>query len=65
MFINSLEKVIPWMFALDHTNYSHWLPIYLKSLRELHRIHSAIFEEFQKRVFYSEQNQSIVFMHIR
>ena len=23
VFINSLEKVLPWMFALDHTNYGH------------------------------------------
>ena len=51
MFINSLEKVVPWMFALDHTNYSRWLPIYLKSLRELHLVHSTVFEEFRKGFF--------------
>ena len=44
MFISSLEKVIPWMFALDHTNYSRWLPIYFKSLKELHLIHPRVFE---------------------
>ena len=39
------------MFVLDHTNYSRWLPIYLKSLKELHLIHLTIFEEFQKGFF--------------
>ena len=51
MFINSLEKVIPWMFALGRTNHYHWLPIYLKSLKELHLVHSSVFEEFQKGSF--------------
>ena len=51
MFINSVEKVIPWMFALDHTHYSRWLPIYLKSLKELHLVHPTVFEEFEKGFF--------------
>ena len=34
MLIDSLEKVIPWMFALDNTSYSLWLTIYLKPLKE-------------------------------
>ena len=48
MFINSLEKVIAWMFALDHTNYSLWLPFNLNSFMELHLIHPTVFEGFQK-----------------
>ena len=39
------------MFALDHTNYRHWLPICLESHKELHLIHPTVFEEFQKRFF--------------
>ena len=39
------------MFALDHTNYSRWLPIYLKSFKELHLVHSTVFEEFQNGFF--------------
>ena len=51
MFINSLEKVIPWMFALDNTNYSRWLPVYLKSIMELHLIPPTVFEGFLKGFF--------------
>ena len=51
MFKNYLENVIPWTFALNHTNYSRWLPIYLKSPKELHLIHPTVFEEFQKGFF--------------
>ena len=36
------------MFALVHTNYSRWLPIYLKLLKELYLIYRTVFEEFQK-----------------
>ena len=34
MLIDSLEKVIPWMFPLDNTSDSLWLTIYLKPLKE-------------------------------
>ena len=51
MFINSLEKFIPLMLALDHTNYGRWLPNYSKSLKELHLIHTTVFEESQNRFF--------------
>ena len=27
LYVKSLAKIIPWMFALDHTHYSRWLPV--------------------------------------
>ena len=29
LHIESLKKLAPWMFALDHINYARWLPIYV------------------------------------
>ena len=65
MFINSLEKVIPWMFALVHTNYSRWLPNYSKSLKELHLIYITVFEESQKGSFTVNKTNRLFFMHMR
>ena len=32
-FIGFLEKIVPWMFAMDHTNYARWLPIFIHDLK--------------------------------
>ena len=39
------------MISFNQANYSCWLPIYLKSLKELHLFHPTVFQEFQKRFF--------------
>ena len=51
VFKNSLEKVTLWVISFNQANYSCWLPIYLKSLKELHLFHPTVFQEFQKRFF--------------
>ena len=29
LYIDTLSKMVPWFFSLDHTNYARWLPIHL------------------------------------
>ena len=29
LYIESLVKITPWMFALDHIHYSRWLPVHI------------------------------------
>ena len=32
LYIESLKKLAPWMFALDHINYAHWFSIHLRDI---------------------------------
>ncbi|CAG9817114.1 unnamed protein product [Phaedon cochleariae] len=48
-----LVDICPWMFALDHTNYARWLPVFVKTLQELEIHHHSINEEFMKGKFVS------------
>ena len=32
LYVEALGKLTPWMFALDLTNYSRWLPIHIRDL---------------------------------
>jgi len=34
-YIESLTKIVPWLFALDHTHYSRWLPVHLRDIVSL------------------------------
>ena len=45
-FISCLEKIAPWMFAMDHTNYARWLPIFIHDLKSLQSNHPGVYKEF-------------------
>ena len=35
LFISSMKKAVPLSFALDHTHYSRWLPVFIQDLEML------------------------------
>ena len=35
LFVESLETLVPWFFALDHVNYARWIPIHLRDMKAL------------------------------
>jgi len=41
-----LIKVTAWMFALDHTHYSRWLPVHIRDMSLLSESHPVILAEF-------------------
>ena len=50
LFVKSLESMLPWMFALDHTHYSRWLPVFLEDLKKLDK-NEAIYQNFLQGFF--------------
>ena len=51
IFVNALDEIAPWMFALDHTHYARWFPISIQDLKMLEIKHPDVFCEFQKGRF--------------
>ena len=51
LYIEVLDEMAPWFFALDHTNYARWLPIHIRDMANLHRMHPDVTTEFQKGHF--------------
>ena len=49
--INTLMKIAPWMFALDHRNYARWLHVHINEMSQLQQNHPGIYEEFLKGKF--------------
>ena len=65
MFIGCLEKIAPWMFAMDHTNYARWLPIFIHDLKSLQSDHPGVYKEFcQEKVSISKSGESFSSMRI-
>ena len=44
LYVETLEKLVPWMFVLDHNNYARWLPIHIRNMATLEKQHPGIFE---------------------
>ena len=40
LYIQCLEKLLPYFFALDHTNYSRWIPVHAQDMKSLPEIFS-------------------------
>ncbi|WAR11602.1 hypothetical protein MAR_025782, partial [Mya arenaria] len=45
LYIESLKSLLPWFFALDHTNYARWLPVHVRDLEELQSSTQTAFAE--------------------
>ena len=31
LYVDSITKLVPWCFILDHTNDAHWLPVHINT----------------------------------
>lgn len=54
--IDTLELIMPWLFALDHHNYAKCLPVYLRDMCTLEEIHPDVHTEFLKGNFVGQKS---------
>ena len=57
LYIESLKKLVPWCFALDHINYARWIPVHLIDMISLEKSHPNIYAEFVKGKFVVKKTQ--------
>ena len=43
--------MLPWLFALNHTNYAHWIPVHLRDMCLLPQISPDVATEFEQGSF--------------
>jgi len=51
LYIQSLTKLVHWLFALDHFNYARWIPVHLRDMLALLQQHPLVYNEFMKGHF--------------
>ena len=52
LYIEALEALVPWFFALDHHNYTRWVPVHI---RDMKTIPSSIREQLHNNSGSSER----------
>ena len=51
LYIDTLGRLMPWFFTLDHVYYARWLPVHIRDLLALQQSHPYVHREFMKRKF--------------
>ena len=51
LYIDTLHKMLPWFFALNHTNYACWLPVHLRDTSAVQQTAPGVFLQFEKGLF--------------
>ena len=46
LYIDALSKIVPWFFALGHTNYARWIPVHLRDMVTLATKHPSVYKQF-------------------
>ena len=59
MYLDALTELVPWFYALDHTNYARWIPVHLRDMAELPKKHPDIYREFSAGHFTVQKTKRV------
>ena len=59
LYVKVLQEMVVWLFALDHTNYSRWLPVHIRDMIMLEKMHPSIYKEFIEGHFAVHKSSNI------
>lgn len=59
LYIDCLTKLVPWCFALDHTNYARWLSVHIRDMANLSNTHPEIAFSFSMGKFTVQQTTRV------
>ena len=51
LYMEACRALVPWFFALNHTNYVRWLPIHICDMASLDQLTPSLIPEFKKGHF--------------
>jgi hypothetical protein len=51
LYVQSLTKILPYLYAFDHTHYARWLSVHVRDLCTVQERHPRLHEEFQAGKF--------------
>ena len=59
MYLDALTELVPWFYALDHTNYARWIPVHLRDMAQLPKTHPDIYREFNAGHFTVQKTKRV------
>ena len=62
-FLECLKAILPWFSALNHTQYSRWMPVFIQDFSTLERDHKETYQPFKKRLLYCSEDKLCFFKY--
>ena len=59
MYVQCLLQIVPWLLALDHTNYCRWLPVHTSDMVNLPNNHPEMYGQFKKVNFVVQKTKNV------
>ena len=59
LYVDSLTKLAPWFFILDHTNYARWVPVHIRDMVNLSTVHPQVAVEFNNGNFTVQKTKRV------
>ena len=59
MYLDALIELAKWFNTMDHTHYAIWIPVHLRDMAELPRIHPSIAQEFHTGNFTVQESKRV------
>ena len=57
LYKEACKSLVPWFFALNHPNYSRWLPIHIRDMEDIEHIVPSVATEFKDGNFVIQKTQ--------
>ena len=51
LYVDCLTQLVPWFFSMDHTHYARWVPVHIRDMVSLSRVHAEVASEFMEGSF--------------
>ena len=55
LYISTLGRIVPWVFAVDRFHYAKWLPVHVRDLMPLQHECPAVYQEFRQGNFVTQK----------
>ena len=59
LYISTLQEILPWLFAMDHTNCARWLPVHLRDMIFLESRHPSLYQQFLNKNFVIQKSPRV------
>jgi hypothetical protein len=62
LYVQILGQLVPWLFALNHTHYSRWLPVHIRDMLTLEMKHPDVYDKFNAGMFVVQKTEHVFSM---
>ena len=51
LYVDAIRQILPWLFAMDHTNYARWLAVHYRDMQVLPSKQPDVYKHFSDGAF--------------